>query len=160
MASPDPDVVYFDPDEPAEVLQAMSELAEAHVGWVNLEPEVIEEHIPTLPSGLARLFSARGPQIPLCTWTPGEIGRNDRLGPETVGVQHSAGMKVRPLLEKRGHPVPDGWAVRSDHPKRGLVAEVPLSVGHWSVVRWLVAAGETLSLPPTTGRWIASIHRR
>ncbi len=137
----------------------MAELTAVHSGWVNLEPEVADEHIPTLPSGLERVFSARGPQIPLCTWTPGEIGRHDRVGRETIGVQHSAGMKVRPLLQERGHPVPQGWIVRSDHARRGLVAEVPAAVGHWSIVRWLVAVGEELSLPPTTGWWIAAIHR-
>ena len=79
MTGPEPDVVIFEPDEPAMVLEAMADLAVAHAGWVNLEPEVTEEHFPTIPSGLARMFSARGPEVPLCTWTPSEIGRNDRI---------------------------------------------------------------------------------
>ena len=53
---------------------------------------------------------ARGPTVPLATWTPGEIG-----------IQHAAGQQVVRTLAERGVPVPEEWYVVSDHPKRGLV---------------------------------------
>ena len=115
--------------------------------FVNLVPGVDSEDLPSR-SPLGQLFGNRGPDVPLATWTPGEIG-----------LQHAAGQKVTRFLAERGCSVPEEWYVAADHPKRGLVVRTydsPVA----DVLEWLVRAA-TLTCPlPITGPWVAAIHSR
>lgn len=157
MGLSEPEVLTFEPDEPGPVLARMRELVEEPGGWVNLEPEVPEEHVPDAPSGLSRLFGGRGPAIPLCTWTPPEPGRGG-TEPMTLGVQHGLGSRARGRLEELGLGIPAGWVVRGDHARRGLVIEVPADADLAGVLDWLLAAGEAVATVPVTGRWLAAVH--
>jgi hypothetical protein len=116
--------------------------------FVNLQPGVDDAEVPP-PSVLGSWFSARGPVVPLATWTP-----------EEIGVQHGAGPKALDRLADAGHPVPDSWRRVADHPKRGLVLRPPPGEDPAVVLRWLVRAAELLCPLEITGPWRATVHRR
>jgi hypothetical protein len=103
-----------------------------------------------------RIFSARGPAVPLCTWVASDRTRG--LEHVTVGIQHGTGPKAVATLRDAGHPVPAQWHVFSDHSKRGLVVAVPLEAPDDDVLRWLLRAGEALTMVPLTGSWRAEIY--
>lgn len=144
-------------DRLGPVLDRMARLARDHVGWVNFEPAVLDEDIPPDKSGIFSLFSGRGPEVPLATWTPGEARRN-RTEPPTIGILHGSGPRARARLEEAGCPVPEGWVVMQDSPKKGLVVAVPPAVGNGEVVAWLLGAATALSRVPLTGRWRAAFY--
>jgi hypothetical protein len=54
--------------------------------------------------------------------------------------------------------VPEGWKVTQDHPRRGLVAEVPADADNRTVVDWLLRAAAAVCQIPSTGRWQAAVH--
>ncbi|MGH9224068.1 MAG: hypothetical protein ACRD2W_09880 [Acidimicrobiales bacterium] len=157
MAAAEPDYVEFSAGETSAVLPVMAEMAESHRGWINFEPAVHVEDVPPPRSGLFSLFSTRGPDVPLATWSPGEARKN-RPEPAMVGILHPAGPQAKVKLADRGRPVPDGWVVMQDHSKKGLVVAVPPTVPHAEVVEWLLRATTALSLIPVTGTWRAAIH--
>src|SRR5438105_14066620 len=100
-------------------------------GWINLEPEVIEEDEAPDSGALFAFFSSQGPPVPLCTWSPA-----DRR--VSIGVQHRAGPKAAARLPELGHPVPTGWYVSQPHPPRGVGVEVPLDEPTEHVPAWLL----------------------
>lgn len=153
---PDPAVIEFHPGDPEAVCAWMRRLAGSG-GWLNIEPGVDERDLPPPRSPLAALVGARGPDVPLATWVPARTGRRRRR-PAAVGVQHAAGPRAARLLADRGVPVPPGWRVVQDHPRRGLAAEVPDGTAPEDVIAWLVAATEALSTVPLTGTWRAVVH--
>lgn len=136
----------------------MGAMAHAHTGWMNFEPAVYVEDAPPPDAGFFSLFSGRGPAVPLATWTPPSAPRRGRAEPAMIGLQHPAGGKARPLLERLGHPVPDGWPVTQDYAKKGMVVAVPPAAGHDEVVRWLLRAAGFLSAVPLTGQWRAAVY--
>lgn len=154
----DAELLTFDPESPGAVLAAMADLGSSGGGWINLEPEVAEEHVPDEPSGSSRLFGGLGPAIPLCTWTPPAPNRR-RPGPATIGVQHGTGGRAVPRLTDLGLGLPAGWTVRGDNPRRGLVVELRGPADDRTILDWLLAAGEALATTPTTGRWLAAVNR-
>ena len=137
----------------------MAAMAEAHQGWINFEPSVHVEDVPAEGSGVFSLFSARGPTVPLGTWTPPSAPRRGRPQPAMIGLQHGAGTKVKARLAELGHPVPDGWVAVQDYAKKGLVVAVPPVADHAVVVRWLLAAASLLSPVPLTG-WRMAVYGR
>jgi hypothetical protein len=153
----EPETYEFDPDQPWQVLDQVESILDSDLstnpGWINFEPDVAADHVPSQPGTFA-LFSGRGPDIPFCTFTPG-----DGQGPLSIGIQHGTGPKAKRRLAELGlHPL-DGWVVRSDHPKRGLVIEVPRNQPLPELLDWLFAAGEGLSSVPMTGRWHMAVYR-
>lgn len=150
-------MIEFDADHPAAVLDAMRDVATRDArGWINLQPAVDPDDVPS-QGGVFRIFSARGPQVPLCTWTPPAAGR--RAPPVTsIGVQHGAGARILPLLAEAGIEVPGRWRVLQDQPKKGLVIAVPAEDDHTEVLVWLVAAGEACC-PTRHHGWVAAVHR-
>jgi hypothetical protein len=146
--------------EPDPVLHRMAVMATEHRGWVNLRPLVHEPDedadVPVRPGGLFGVFGGTGPPVPLCTWTPGEVRRRG-VGPVAVGVQHGTGPKVVRRLAEVGAPVPDGWVVAQDHPRRGLVVHPPVEATPEAVLGWLLGAGEALCLLPVSGWWYAAV---
>jgi hypothetical protein len=118
------------------------------------QPE--EEEDQDRPPSLFGVFSASGPVVPLCTWTPGERRRRG-VEPAAVGIQHAAGPKAVRRLAASPAPVPDGWDVVQDHPRRGLVVRPPEGEGPAAVLAWLLGAGEVLCGPPVSGWWTAAV---
>ena len=134
----DVEVLVFDGVDLGRVLVALRP-----GGWVNLQPETDAE-AETPISGFFSALGARGPAVPFCTWLPAE---------RSAGIQHGTGPKVARRVE-----IPTGWRVTQDHPRRGLVVQVPPDVADEQVLRWLVATGASLSTVPLLGRWVAEIH--
>jgi len=119
-------------------------------GWVNVRPEVAEDvAVPPTPTPMA-VFSKRGPAVPLATWTPEVAGR--RAEPATVGVQHGVGSALRDRLVGTAAQLPEGWRVVGDHPRRGLVVQVPAGVADEVVAAWLLEVVDLASVVPHTGR--------
>lgn len=148
----------FEPDQAGEVVAAMEAAAAQGGGWVNFEPGVEADDIATAGSSTFALFSARGPVVPLGTWTPATTTGRGRREPAMLGLQHPAGSKAKPLLAGLGHPVPEGWVVVQDHVKKGLVVALPEGAGAGEALAWLVRAARLLSTVPLRGGWRATVY--
>jgi hypothetical protein len=153
---PPVETVAFLRSAPDAVVARMAALAADHRGWINLAPTVVEDEEADRPAGLFALFTATGPPVPLCTWSPGERRRRG-VGPPSVGIQHGTGPKAVRRLAGVGSAPPDGWTVLQDHPRRGLVVRPLAGEAHEAVLGWLLQAGEALCLPAVTGRWTAAV---
>ncbi|HXW36147.1 MAG TPA: hypothetical protein VEJ87_16345 [Acidimicrobiales bacterium] len=153
------EVVEFTADDATPVVERMRDLANAHRGWVNLQPGIHPDDEPPPPSGLAALFAANAPffAVPVCTWTP---GRMTRRGPahDSLGIQHGTGPKVVARLASAGLPLKEGWRWTQDHPRRGLVLSLPAGTDPGEVVLWLIEATDILSAIDLTGDWRAEVH--
>jgi len=154
----EPRHLEFDAHRTGEVEAAMEAMARTHEGWVNFEPAVRADDAPPPEAGFFALFSGRGPAVPLGTWTPASAPRRGRAEPAMIGLQHPAGSRAKPLLERFGHPVPEGWPVTQDYAKKGLVVAVPPTVSHGEVLDWLLRAATLLSTLPLTGEWRAALY--
>ena len=144
------------PDDP-ELLAHMAEASSSGTGWINLEPVIDEEHEPPQPGPFAFLGGSTH-KVPTATWLPGKHNPNGTVKPTTVGLQHASGPRVVRRLGELGCPLPDGWRITQDHPRRGLVALVPADTDHGQIIEWLLRAATLLCTVPSTGRWIASVH--
>jgi hypothetical protein len=143
-------------DDP-ELLAHMAEVRAAGTGWINVQPVIEEEHEPPQPGPFAFLGGSTH-QIPTVTWLPGKRSPNGAVKPTTVGLQHASGPRVARQLRELGVPLPEGWRITQDHPRRGLVALVPADADDREVIDWLLRAAALLCTVPATGRWTASIH--
>lgn len=151
----DPLVLEFREDRRVPVVDRMVAMAADRRGWLNLSPglDVDPDQAPAPQSPLAAIFSGRGPTVPLGTWTPAQ-GRD----PSTVGIQHGEGPKTVARLDEWGAPVPEGWRVMQDHPKRGLVVATPAAATADEldgVLAWLLRAMGALCAWPRSGEWRA-----
>jgi hypothetical protein len=149
--------LMFTPEEPAAVVTQMERLGSAHKGWINLRPGVREEDEPGTAVGLGGIFSASGPEVPVCTWAAGKAGRRG-IERDSLGIQHATGTKAVARLATLGVPVPAGWRWEQDHPRRGLVIRVPTDVPHAEQLSWLLDAGTALSRVRLTGQWEARVR--
>jgi hypothetical protein len=161
------------PDDLTPLRDAVHELARQRNGWINVRPltpddhddQPITEFAPTPPDAPVGVFARFKRVIPVeGTWVPGKDGRR---GPEdtSIGLVHPAGRFAVRQLHDAGHPVPDGWRVVTDHPKRGLVLSVPDPGDDpdervEAMLRWVIGAGLMLAPEQMTGLWRATIHRR
>ncbi len=156
-AAPDPlELEFVSPEDP-ELLGHMSQLAARGAGWINVEPIIEEEYEPAPPGPFAFLGGSTH-KVTTATWVPGRHQPGGAAKPTTVGLQHAAGPHVARSLRQLGVPLPDGWRITQDHPRRGLVAVVPSGSDNGSVMGWLLHASAATCAVPTTGRWRASIH--
>ncbi|CAN5785611.1 hypothetical protein BH24ACT3_BH24ACT3_12370 [soil metagenome] len=157
MATPPEQLEFHDGDR-AGVSARMADLAQRRIGWLNFLPEVDEDALPTprVPSLFGR---ARQPAVPLTTWLPVPDTRKGRQ-PISIGVQHGVSSRVRSLLAEAGAPVPDGWLVVQDNPRRGLVLHVPDDARNDEVLDWMMRAAQALCPAPFTGHWLAEVHQR
>lgn len=156
-----PLVVEFHEDRRAPVVEHMATMAEAGRGWINLSPGLDMDESPAPQSVFSSVFASRGPTVPLATWTPAQ-GRD----PATIGIEHGEGPKAENLLADQGVPIPEGWRVVQDHPKRGLVVQVPGQSPDQpgdpldAMLVWLLRAGGALCAWPRTGEWRALCYVR
>ncbi len=154
----DPRYLEFDPDHLDDVVAAMDAIADARRGWVNFEPSVDVDDLSSSGSGFFGLFSGRGPEVALATWTPPTAPRRGRGEPAMIGLQHGAGRRIKSQLAEMGLPLPDGWVVVQDYVKKGLVVALPPDVAHADVLRWLLAAARATSPVPIGPMWRASVY--
>ena len=151
-------VVEFRVGRADEVVAIMAELAAAHAGWMNLQPDVPVEDVPDTGSPFGRLLTATGPPVPLGSWVPGEVRRG---GPEptSLGLQHPGGRRAIWRLRDVGIVVPDGWKVLADHPRRGLVLSLPDGADPAIALDWLVRAAIELTDIALPDAWRAAVYR-
>lgn len=152
-------VVEFRVGDPAPVVAIMGELAAAHAGWLNLQPDVDVADVPDAGSPFGRLLTAAGPPVPLGSWVPGPLRRGG-AAPTSLGLQHPGGRKAIWQLRDVGITVPDGWRVRADHPRRGLVLELPDGTDPGTTLDWLVRASIALTEMALPDVWRAAVYRR
>ncbi|MGP8060682.1 MAG: hypothetical protein ACLP9C_13745 [Acidimicrobiales bacterium] len=154
----DTDEFEFDPAAPAAVLAAMDRLSAAHDGWINLLPGVDEEEAPE-PEGrgpFTLLFGSPQAPVTMGTWMPAKRTRTG-AGEETLGIMHPRGRHAIASLRADGLPLPQGWRVRQDHARRGLIVCVPAGTPHAQVLDWALRAGDALAMVPLTGMWRAKV---
>jgi hypothetical protein len=155
-------IVEFLRGEPAQLLGVMHGLADARDGWVNLQAVVDEDETPDAQparAGVFALVSGRGPTVPVSSWVPGQHTRRGQE-PDSVGIQHGAGPKAARRLVEAGVTPPEGSTLLGDHPRRGLVVELPPGTAPETVLDFVLAASDVLTpfrLPDT---WVAIVHHR
>jgi hypothetical protein len=154
----EPLIVEFDETRRAPVVEHMVELADRRRGWINFTPGLDVDEPPPTRTALANLIGAKGPEVPLATWTaPGKKPRD----PSTIGIHHAQGPKIVRHLDEQRIPILDGWRVLQDHPKRGLVCAVPTTTDTTQldiVLEWLLRATGALCRVRRTGEWRALVY--
>jgi hypothetical protein len=147
----------FRPPTTSAVLEWMQLLAGAHDGWINLLPGVPEEEVEAPSQGVfSAVFGSSQPPVSMCTWFPAGTGRRG-TGEQSVGVLHPRGRYGARQLAELGVPVPPGWRVTQDHPRRGLILHPPSGAPASEVLDWMLRAGEVLAAVPLTGTWQARV---
>lgn len=156
----DVDQFEFTPEAAGRVLEWMDRLTVAADGWINLLPGVDEEDAdqPTAPGAFAALFGPPQAPVTMCTWLPPRPGRRGGEG-ATIGIMHPRGRFAIRQLAALGVPLPEGWQVRQDHARRGLVVLAPPDAPYRAVLDWTLRAGTALALTPLTGSWQARVHQ-
>jgi hypothetical protein len=138
-------------DLPALERLVTSVLAEPGA-WINVEPDLDDVD----PRAVRRpgIFSSRGRAVPLSTFVAGGGQR-----PHQIGVEHGWGRNAAERLRDAGVAVPDGTRVVSDHPRRGLVLDVPVGTSAAALAALLVATVAQLTVVPLGDRWVAQVYR-
>jgi len=150
--------IEFTPPDVAAVADALVKLRRAGDGWMNLLPGIDEDAVDIdPPTGLFAFFGNRAPPVSMATVLPAKPDRRDREG-MTVGLMHPTGAKAVARLAEAGITLPDGWVLRQDHVRRGLVARTPVEADEAEVVEWCVRAGTALCRAEMTGRWRAVVY--
>jgi hypothetical protein len=150
--------IEFVPPELSRVATSLEQLRAAGGGWLNLMPGVDEEVASPQPSaGLFAFFGNRQPPVTMATIVPPRLDRRDREG-MTIGLMHPTGGKAVARLAEAGVSVPEGWAVRQDHPRRGLLVLTRPDDAGADAIAWSVAAGGALCRVETTGSWRAVVY--
>jgi len=157
MASAKAEQIEFDHTDWARVVDRATELAAARRGWINLYPEVEDEHGLAQPGGpvvgLGAIFRAKGPTVPMATW----LMATDKA-PGTVGLEHGLRSKVLPRLREHGIEPPPGSFRLQDNSRRGLVIRLPADVEPAAVLAWLMEAVDDLCPLQLTGQWLAEVY--
>jgi hypothetical protein len=91
--------------------------------WLNIEPDVDKDRIHT-GSVFWKAFSSRGPMIPQFTWTAA-TNRKGAYQPSEVGLTHPSGVSVLDRIIDFKITIPKQWQLLQDHPKRGIVFQLP-----------------------------------
>jgi hypothetical protein len=152
------ETLEFTPPDFGPVPDALRSLRAAGSGWINLLPGVDEEAAEAQPrAGLFAFFGNQAAPVTMTTVMPPRQDRRDSEG-VTVGIMHPTGGKAVARLAEAGVPLPDGWQVRQDHARRGLLVRTPVAVGEDDVIDWSVRAGTALCRAEMTGRWRAVVY--
>ena len=156
MAGPDEEIEFIEAD-PAVVVNRMGQRAAAESGWINLLPEVEQDAVVPPSGGLFSFLAARGPSIPLATWSAGAATKRGP-GRQSIGLQHNGGPRALATLTSLGLGLRTGWIKVQDHSRRGLVVTVPAAEDHGDLLYWLLSAAHALSAVPLTGDWLARVY--
>ena len=100
--------------------------------WFNIEPDVDERSVHT-GSIFWKAFSSRGPRIPQFTWTSA-TDRKGNFQPSEIGLTHPTGIAVLDRIKSFQINVPNEWQLIQDHPKRGIVFQLPATYHSEEVV--------------------------
>jgi hypothetical protein len=150
--------IEFTPPDEAGVADALRTLRHAGSGWVNLMPGIDEEASDVHPrAGLFAFFGNTAAPVTMTTVMPPKKDRSDTEG-LTVGIMHPTGANAVARLAEAGVTRPDGWVVRQDHARRGLLVRTPVAVTEADVIDWSVRAGTALCRAEMTGRWRAVVY--
>lgn len=147
----------FSPTTAGGVLEAMTTISEAADGWINLLPGIDEDQEVSAPTGITALLAPRVPGALMGTWAPEVVTRRGRQGAK-IGLLHTAGRFAARQLASLGLPLPDGWVVRQDNPRRGLIVLASLNAPNKEVLDWMIAAGTALCGLETSGMWRADVY--
>ncbi len=151
--------IEFTPPEVDGVASQLASLRDAGDGWINLLPGVVEGS-PELEQpgpGIFAFFGARQPPVTMATVMPARKEQRHAEG-MSVGLMHPTGNHAIARLAEAGVTVPDGWVVRQDHARRGLVLRTSPNAAPADIVRWCVQAGTALCRAEMTGRWQAVVY--
>jgi hypothetical protein len=146
----------FKPTDPGEILSAMATISSAGEGWINLLPGIDSDDAPPPPTGIAAILAPRTPGAVMSTWAPPGSSHHQPHG-ATVGILHSAGRFAARQLVGLGAPVPEGWVIRQDNPRRGLIVVAPTGTTDQEVLDWTIAATTALCTLEISGDWLAEI---
>ena len=91
--------------------------------WFNIEPDVDQRSVHT-GSIFWKAVSSRGPRIPQFTWTSA-TDRKGNFQPSEIGLTHPTGIAVLDRIKSFQINVPNEWQLIQDHPKRGIVFQLP-----------------------------------
>jgi len=150
--------IAFTPSDLTVVADELGSLRAAGGGWINLLPGIDEEASDVHPrAGLFAFFGNNAAPVTMTTLMPPKKDRRDTEG-VTVGLMHQTGGKAVARLAEAGVTVPDGWVVRQDHARRGLLLRTPVAVSEVDVITWSVRAGTALCRAEMTGRWRAVVY--
>jgi len=158
VASFETETFLVDATDPSDLVEVLGEVAASPGAWVNVEPDVDDSLRADVP-GLFSWFSARGAQVPVGTFVAG----TDRDVP-SIGLDHGTGRGAGDRLAAAGQAAPDGWLLRQDNPKRGLVWEWGRgpgqgdSAGHPALARFLMQATALFCQLPSEGRFRVAVH--
>jgi hypothetical protein len=150
--------IEFTPPDVDGVADQLAMLRDAGDGWINLLPGVFEGDAQVeQPAGLFAFFGTRQAPVTMATVMP---ARKDQRHVEgmSVGLMHPTGAKAIARLAEAGVRVPEGWVVRQDHARRGLVLRTSPEAVAADIVSWCVQAGTALCLVEMTGRWQAVVY--
>jgi hypothetical protein len=149
----------FTPPDSDRVVGFLHMVTEAGQGWINLMPgvEMDEDQRTNVSTGLSALFGGRQAPVTMCTLMPASPNKQ-ALDGVTVGLLHPTGNKVVARLAEAGVPLPEGWVVRQDHNRRGLVVRAPRGAPEKEIIGWSVRAGTALCREEMTGEWQAVVY--
>ena len=149
--------IEFTPPDFAGVAEELAALRDAGDGWINLLPGIADDADVEPPGGLFAFLGTRQPPVTMATVMPARKERRDVEG-MSVGLMHPTGGRSVARLAEAGVALPDGWVVRQDHPRRGLVFRTSPEAVPGDVVTWCVQAGAALCMVEMTGRWRAVVY--
>jgi hypothetical protein len=149
--------IEFTPPDLDGVGDELAALRAAGDGWVNLMPGVVGDADVNPPAGLFAFFGTRQPPVTMATVMPARRDKRDTEG-MSVGLMHPTGAKAIARLAEAGVAVPQGWLVRQDHPRRGLVLQTASDTVPAEIVTWCVQAGTALCMVDMTGQWQAVVY--
>ena len=140
------ETIKFDTDQ-KEIVVALIEQHVAGVNslfWLNVEPDVHGKDIHT-GSIFWKAFSSRGPVIPKFTWVSASTSKSGNYQPAQLGLTHPTGNAVLQRLRDFNLTVSDDWMLQQDHPKRGLVFQLPREYDAGKVIDFGLSAIPVLS---------------
>jgi hypothetical protein len=150
--------IEFTPPDVTAVADQLQALRAAGSGWINLMPGIDEEASEVHPrAGLFAFFGNNAAPVTMTTLMPPKKERRETEG-LTIGIMHPTGGKAVARLAEANVLVPDGWVVRQDHARRGLLVQTPVVVSEEDVMDWSVRAGTALCRAEMTGRWRAVVY--
>jgi hypothetical protein len=153
------DTFEFTPPDVSRVAAYLDTLCEAGEGWINLLPgvEESEEDQVTSPGLFSLIFGGKQAPVTMGTLMPPKPARAKFDG-VTIGLLHPAGGKAVHQLAEDGVRVPEGWVVRQDHTRRGILIRAAVGAAATDIIGWSVRAGTALCRKEMTGQWQAVVY--